>query len=142
MSLLSTENNIFGYVAPGWESVQRKFEQNLKDGHDIGGSLCIYYRGGCVVNLIGGWKDAKTKQEPYTPDTLQLVFSTSKGVAAAAAALCVEKGWLDYQEPVVKYWPEFGANEKEVRMQIFLTLDIPNSTVHCFLITKMKSKTF
>ncbi|CAF3927005.1 unnamed protein product, partial [Rotaria sp. Silwood1] len=113
MSLSSSDNNVFGHVAPGWESVRTKFEQNLTDGHDIGASLCVYHLGECVVNLIGGWKDAKTKKEPYTPDTLQLIFSTSKGVAAAAAALCVEKGWLDYQAPVAKYWPEFGVNGKE-----------------------------
>ncbi|CAF3016646.1 unnamed protein product [Rotaria sp. Silwood2] len=99
MFFSSSDNNVFGHVAPGWESVCTKFEQNLTDGHDIGASLCIYHLGECVVNLTGGWKDAKTKKEPYTPDTLQLIFSTSKGVAAAAVALCVEKDWLDYQAP-------------------------------------------
>ncbi|CAF3032952.1 unnamed protein product [Rotaria sp. Silwood2] len=113
MSSSSSDNNVFGYVAPGWESVRTKFEQNLIDGVDTGASLCIYHLGECVVNLAGGWKDAKTKKEPYTPDTLQLVFSTSKGIAAAAVALCVEQGLLDYEAPVAKYWPEFGVNGKE-----------------------------
>ncbi|CAF1432312.1 unnamed protein product [Adineta ricciae] len=114
MSVESNNNsNVFGHVAAGWESIRAVFEQNLNEGLDVGASLCIYYRGECVVNLAGGWKDAKTKQKPYTPDTLQLVFSTSKGIAAAAVALCVEKGWLDYQTPVAQYWPEFGANGKQ-----------------------------
>ncbi|CAF3752809.1 unnamed protein product [Rotaria sp. Silwood1] len=114
MSSSSNDNNVFGQVAPGWEKVRTKFEQNLTDGSDAGASLCIYHLGECVVNLTGGWKDAETKKEPYTPDTLQLVFSTSKGIAAAAVALCVEKGWLDYEAPVAKYWPEFSVNGKEV----------------------------
>jgi CubicO group peptidase (beta-lactamase class C family) len=35
---------------------------------------------------------------------------------AAAIALCVERGWLDYDTPVAKYWPEFAANGKQVRL--------------------------
>ena len=114
MSFTSSNNNVFGHVASGWDSVRTVFEQNIIDGHDIGASLCIYHRGECVVNLTGGWKDAKSKKEPYTSDTLQLVFSVSKGITAAALALCVEKGWLDYQAPVAQYWPEFGVNGKQV----------------------------
>ena len=116
MSLPSSNNNhVFGHVASGWESVRTVFEQNLTDGLDVGASLCVYHQGECVVNLAGGWKDVKTKKEPYTLDTLQLVFSVSKGIAAVALALCVEKGWLDYQAPVAQYWPEFGVNGKQVR---------------------------
>ncbi len=111
----STANkNTHGYVAPSWESVRSVFEQNFVDELDIGASLCVYHRGECVVDLYGGWRDPQTKKEPYTSDTLQLIFSTSKGVMAAAIALCVERGWLDYDAPVAKYWPEFAANGKEV----------------------------
>ena len=117
MSLSSSNNtNIRGHVTPGWESVRTVFEQNIIDGLDVGASLCVYYQGECVVNLAGGWKDVKTKKEPYTLDALQVVFSVSKGIVAAAVALCVERGWLDYQAPVIKYWPEFGANGKQVRI--------------------------
>lgn len=115
---MSTTNdyNINGYVAPNWEKVRTAFEQNIIDGLDIGASLCIYYRGECVVDLYGGWKDIQTKKEPYTSDTLQVVFSLSKGVIGAAIALCVERGWLDYDTPIAKYWPEFGVNGKEVEL--------------------------
>jgi CubicO group peptidase (beta-lactamase class C family) len=112
----SNNNNINGYVAPNWENVRAAFEQNIIDGLDIGASLSIYYRGECVVDLYGGWKDIQTKIEPYTPDTLQLIFSSSKGVIAAAIALCVERDWLNYDVPVAKYWPEFGVNGKEVEL--------------------------
>ncbi|CAF3102955.1 unnamed protein product [Rotaria sp. Silwood2] len=113
MSSSSSDIHVFDHVASGWESVRAKFEQNLVDGVDVGACLCVHHLGECVVNLSGGWRDGKTKKEPYTPDTLQLIFSTSKGIAAAAAALCVESGWLDYQAPVAKYWPEFAVNGKE-----------------------------
>jgi len=111
----STANkNTHGYVAPSWENVRSVFEQNFVDELDIGASLCVYHRGECVVDLYGGWRDPQTKKEPYTSDALQLIFSTSKGVMAAAIALCVERGWLDYDAPVAKYWPEFAVNGKEV----------------------------
>ncbi|UJR08147.1 hypothetical protein I4U23_012423 [Adineta vaga] len=115
MSILlnNNNNNICGYVAEKWQSVQDAFEQNFNDGLDIGASLSIYYRGKCVVDLYGGWKDFEKKNKPYTSDTLQLVFSTSKGILSAAIALCVEKGWLDYDATITKYWPEFGQNGKE-----------------------------
>jgi CubicO group peptidase (beta-lactamase class C family) len=117
MSLMannSNTSNIHGYVAPGWESIRSAFEQNFVEGLDMGASFSFYYRGQCVVDLCGGWKDAQTKQDPYTSDTLQLVYSVSKGVMAAAIALCVERGWLDYDAPVAKYWSEFAANGKQV----------------------------
>jgi CubicO group peptidase (beta-lactamase class C family) len=118
MSSALNNNNIhvYGHTAYGWESVRSVFEQNLIDELDIGASLCIYYRGECVVDLCGGWKDPQTKIEPYTPDTLQLVFSTSKGIIAAAIALCVDRGWLDYDAPIAQYWPEFASNGKQVEM--------------------------
>jgi CubicO group peptidase (beta-lactamase class C family) len=120
----NNNNHVFGHVAQGWEAVRSVFEQNLIDELDIGASLCVYYQGECVVNLCGGWKDRQTKKELYTPDTLQLVFSTSKGVIAAAAALCVEKGWLDYNAPVAQYWPEVAANEKQVEVIYELHMSI------------------
>ena len=110
----NTNNHVHGYVAQGWERIRTAFEQNFIDQLDVGASLCIYHRGTCVVDLYGGWKDTETKKEPYTFDTLQLVFSTSKGVMAAAIALCVERGWLQYDHPVARYWPEFAANGKQV----------------------------
>jgi CubicO group peptidase (beta-lactamase class C family) len=112
----NNNNNVYGYVAPNWESVRSAFEQNIIDGLDIGASLSIYHRGECVVELYGGWKDRQTRKEPYTPDTLQLSLSISKGILAAAVALCVERGWLNYDAPVAQYWPEFGANGKEVEL--------------------------
>ena len=115
LSTLKNNSYVYGSVEHGWESIRSVFEQNLIDELDIGVGLCIYYQGRCVVDLCGGWKDVQTKTIPYTPDTLQLVYSTSKGIVAAAVALCVDRGWLDYNAPVAQYWPEFAANGKQVR---------------------------
>ena len=114
----SSNDHVRGYVAQGWERIRTAFEQNFIEQLDIGASLCIYHRGICVVDLCGGWKDTETKTEPYTPETLQLVFSTSKGIIAAAIALCVQRGWLHYDHPVARYWPEFAANGKQVSCRV------------------------
>jgi hypothetical protein len=67
--VLSMTNNdhVYGHVAHGWESVRSIFEKNLIDGLDIGASVCIYYRGKCVVDLCGGWKDVETKKNLIHP---------------------------------------------------------------------------
>lgn len=51
-----------------------------------------------VVDLWGGYRDLD-KHLPWEEDTLVLVFSTTKG-------------FLDYDEKVAKYWPEFSQNGK------------------------------
>jgi CubicO group peptidase (beta-lactamase class C family) len=104
--------NIRGTTATGWEPVRDLFKQNFAQGLDTGASVAIYHQGQLVVDLSGGWFD-QSRTKPYDSDTLQLVFSTSKGVVAAAAALCVQQGLLDYSALVTKYWPEYGQNGKE-----------------------------
>jgi CubicO group peptidase (beta-lactamase class C family) len=102
----------YGHVAPGWEPVYDAFAHNLDSGDDIGAGCAVYHRGELVVDLVGGWRDRKQEQ-PYTPDTLQLVFSCTKGITSLAVAMCVDRGLLDYNAPVSHYWPEFGQHGKE-----------------------------
>ncbi|CAF4711657.1 unnamed protein product, partial [Rotaria magnacalcarata] len=63
-------------------------------------------------DLWGGWFD-QSRTKPYDHNTLQYVFSTSKGLVAIAVALCVQRGLLDYSALVKTYWPEYGQNGKE-----------------------------
>ncbi|CAF1142649.1 unnamed protein product [Adineta ricciae] len=104
--------NIYGITAPGWEFVRDLFMQNFVEEKDLGAAVSIYHQGHLAVNLRGGWFD-ESKTIPYHDGALQLVFSTTKGVVAMAAALCVQRGLLDYSALVTKYWPEYGQNGKE-----------------------------
>jgi CubicO group peptidase (beta-lactamase class C family) len=108
----NTELQIHGITANGWEFVRDLFRQNFVQERDLGGSVAIYHQGKLVVDLWGGWFD-KSQTKPYDNDTLQLVFSTSKGLVAVAVALCVQRGLLDYSELVTKYWPEYGQKGKQ-----------------------------
>lgn len=98
-------------VEPGWEPVRDVMVANLESGMDRGAGCAVYHRGRLVVDLVGGHRD-KAGDVPYDDDTLQLVFSTTKGITSIAVAMCVERGLLDYSERVSTYWPEFAANGK------------------------------
>ena len=104
--------NIDGTIANGWEFVRPLFKENFVEQRDLGASIAIYHQGELVVDISGGWFDS-SQTKPYDDNTLQLVFSTTKGVTAIAVALCVQKGLLYYDELVAKYWPEYGQNGKE-----------------------------
>ena len=103
--------NIGGTVAGGWDAVRQAFEANLASGDETGCAVSVYHRGQKVVDLWGGHFDQQGTK-PYTDDTLQLVFSTTKGITAIAVAMCVERGLLSYDEKVSTYWPEFAAQGK------------------------------
>ena len=88
------------------------FSALIESKQDIGAGVALFYRGECVVNMTGGYFDNKMSA-PYDEKTLQLVFSTTKGVTALAVAMCVERGLLSYEEPVSLFWPEFAAHGKQ-----------------------------
>ena len=71
----------------------------------------VYHRGAKVVDIWGGSFD-RAGDRPYDDSTLQLVFSTTKGIVAIAVAMCVQRGLIDYDEKVATYWPEFAAHGK------------------------------
>jgi CubicO group peptidase (beta-lactamase class C family) len=65
-----------------------------------------------VVDLWGGRREARGS-DPWGEDTLVMVYSTSKGMAAIAVAVAHSRGLLDFDAPVARYWPEFAANGKD-----------------------------
>ncbi|WP_329265400.1 beta-lactamase family protein [Streptomyces sp. NBC_01478] len=102
---------IDGEVAAGFEPVREAFEANFSQHGDIGAAVCVYQYGRPVVDLWGGVADPDTGR-PWTRDTLQLVYSATKGATTTAAHMLAERGALDLDAPVAKYWPEFAANGK------------------------------
>ncbi|MFG3099646.1 serine hydrolase domain-containing protein [Streptomyces sp. NPDC048182] len=102
---------ISGEVAPGFETVRAAFAENFTRHGDLGAAVCVYRNGHPVVDLWGGVADAETGR-PWTRDTLQLVYSATKGTTATAVHMLVKRGALDLDAPVAKYWPEFAANGK------------------------------
>jgi CubicO group peptidase (beta-lactamase class C family) len=99
-----------GTVAAGWEAVEAAFHGNFETGEETGAAVSVYHGGRKVVDLWGGSFDGGDR--PYDDSTLQLVFSTTKGITAIAVGICVQRGLLEYGAPVTKYWPEFAAHGK------------------------------
>ena len=102
---------IGGTVEPGFEGVRAAFERNFREHGEVGAGTALYVGGRKVVDLWGGWADTEATT-PYGEDTLQLVFSSTKGPTALLAHMLAERGELDIDAPVAEYWPEFAAAGK------------------------------
>lgn len=102
---------IGGTVAPGFEPVREQFMVNFARRGELGAACAAYVRGEKVVDLWGGFRD-RARTEPWEQDTMVMVYSTSKGVAATAIALAQSRGLLDYDAAVASFWPEFAAADK------------------------------
>jgi CubicO group peptidase (beta-lactamase class C family) len=101
---------VHGHVSLGFEAVLEAFATNF-DRRELGGACCIYHRGKKVVDLWGGIRNQQTG-EPWEGETMVLVHSTTKGLAAMTLALAHSRGWLDYEAPVCRYWSEFAQEGK------------------------------
>jgi CubicO group peptidase (beta-lactamase class C family) len=102
---------IGGLVEPGFEAVRDAFAHNHEVGRETGSAFCLHVGGHKVVDIYGGHFDRKATR-PYDADTLQLVFSSTKGATAACANLLAQRGQLDLAAPVATYWPEFAQGGK------------------------------
>ncbi len=103
--------DIHGYVSCGFEAVREAFVENFVRRRELGGACCAFVRGEKVVDLWGGIRNKRTG-EPWNEDTMVIVYSTTKGLAAMTLAIAHSRGWLDYEERASTYWPEFAQNGK------------------------------
>ncbi len=102
---------ISGHVAPKFEMVKTVFEENFAKRGEWGGSVCVWHDGEVVADLWGGIADKTTGSE-WQRDTINTVFSATKGMVAACFLVLADRGKLDYDEKVTTYWPEFAAAGK------------------------------
>ncbi|MER7926224.1 serine hydrolase domain-containing protein [Streptomyces sp. NPDC096057] len=104
--------DVNGLVAEGFEPVGEAFAANFEVRGDRGAAVTVYRHGHRVVDLWAGTKDVDGTA-PWERGTAQIVRSATKGVAAAAFLLLAQRGELDLDAPVGKYWPEYKAAGKE-----------------------------
>jgi CubicO group peptidase (beta-lactamase class C family) len=103
---------IAGSVCAGFEAVRDAFAENFSSRNELGAAFCLYRAGRKVADLWGGIRNAATG-EPWEEDTMVLVYSATKGLAAMVMAVAHSRGWLDFEERISTYWPEFAQNGKE-----------------------------
>lgn len=108
----SAKRKIGGYVAEGYEAVEDAFIENFRHRNELGAACCVYHKGEKVVDLWGGIRNVATG-EPWEEDTMVVVYSTTKGLSAMTLAMAHSRGWLDFDERVSAYWPEFAQKGKE-----------------------------
>ena len=101
-----------GDVGRGFESVREAFAENFARRGEFGGACCVYRRGEKIVDLWGGVRNKGTG-EPWERDTMVVVHSATKGLAAMTLAIAHSRGWLDYDARVATYWPQFAQRGKE-----------------------------
>ena len=108
--IFANTHNYQGVVDPRFQDLAQLFSrlQDARVSHG-GAALTVYFQGQKVVDIFTGKKSAT---ENWTEDTLSVCYSTGKGVIATLAHILVSEGFLDYDTPIVQYWPEFGQNGK------------------------------
>ncbi|MEM7136951.1 MAG: serine hydrolase domain-containing protein [Myxococcota bacterium] len=102
--------DIHGYTHPDFRSLRDTVRWCAPSGAG-GAAIAVYHRGELVAEVSAGTRDRAGT--PFEPDTLSLSMSTGKGVMATLLHILVDQGVVSLEDPVAKYWPEFGRNGKE-----------------------------
>jgi CubicO group peptidase (beta-lactamase class C family) len=111
VSLASRQGMIEGQCDRGFRGVLEAFTENFESRGEVGASLALTVEGRTVVDLWGGRK--AVEGEPWGRDTISIVFSCTKGASALCAHMAADRGLLDFDAPVTRYWPEFGQAGKD-----------------------------
>ncbi|MDF3305428.1 serine hydrolase domain-containing protein [Rhodococcus sp. T2V] len=97
------------HVDPRFLPLADRFFAMYRQPQHGGGALTAYFRGEKVLDIWAGWAD---RDRRWDRDTVALSFSTGKGVASTVVHRLAERRLIDYDAPVARYWPEFGAAGK------------------------------
>jgi CubicO group peptidase (beta-lactamase class C family) len=116
---MSPAHDVKGFTAPGFERVaetlgtgagltlgDRERRADLGEG---GGAFCAYVDGACVVDI---WTGVAGPGRAWEEDTRAVIMSSTKGMTTLCAHMLEDRGELDLDAPVVRYWPEFGQAGK------------------------------
>jgi CubicO group peptidase (beta-lactamase class C family) len=124
--------DIIGTWDPRFEGVVTTLSSSLDVGTDVGAAVAVYLEGEPVVDIWGGYVD-EAHSAPWDRDTITNVWSTTKTMTFLCALMLADRGELDFQSPVARYWPEFAAGGKsavEVRHLMSHTAGLAGWTEH------------
>jgi CubicO group peptidase (beta-lactamase class C family) len=94
------------------QRVRAAFEENFTRGLEVGAAVSVWIDGEEALSLHGGWRDA-ARSQAWTPDTLVLIWSATKGLASACVLHVLEQRGVPLEARVAEFWPEFGQCGKE-----------------------------
>jgi CubicO group peptidase (beta-lactamase class C family) len=107
-----TSGSLHGQLDARFEPLRDVIEDSLVSGADCGLSLAVDVDGQTVVDVWGGFAD-EARTRPWERDTIVNVWSTTKTVTSLAVLMLADRGLVDLDAPVARYWPEFAAQGKE-----------------------------
>ena len=110
---MTLPEGIQGSCDPRFDEIPRILAEQLATGAHHGVAVAVRHRGEPVVDVWGGRRGQPGAETPWTEDTMAVSFSTTKGPAALALHMAMERAGVDYDTPVAKVWPEFGKNGKD-----------------------------
>ena len=103
---------IHGFCEPAFEAVREAFEANFRIEDELGACTAVVLDGCTVVDLWGGWRD-RGRTQPWERDTIVCMMSVAKAVSATCLHMLVDRGLIDLDAPVARYWPEFAQGGKQ-----------------------------
>jgi len=109
---MSTDIPFDGTCDSRFGPVKDAFLTNFRAHGEIGARVAVLRDGETVVDLWGGHTTV-ARDTRWDARTLVCCMSVSKGVTALAAHLLADRGLLDVDAPVARYWPEFAQAGKQ-----------------------------
>ncbi|MGI6798678.1 serine hydrolase domain-containing protein [Gordonia sihwensis] len=103
---------VSGTCVSAFEPVRDLFAAKLESGDEVGACLAVVSGDDMVVDLWGGTADVPSGRV-WERDTLANTYSLTKTMTALAVLLLADRGEVDLDAPVARYWPEFGAAGKQ-----------------------------
>ncbi len=100
-----------GTTTDKFASLREQLEKNLDSGDDVGASVAVFHNEELVCDIWGGYVD-EAQSAPWVENTLVNVWSTTKTMTFLVALMLHDRGLLDFDAPVARYWPEFAHNGK------------------------------
>ena len=104
-----------GQYDPEFQPVVDAFIENFKVEDEIGAACSIVQNGKTVVDIWGGWCNGEMNK-PWVDSTTVCMMSVAKGITAICFNMLMDRGLVNPDDPVIKYWPEYGQNGKEATL--------------------------
>ncbi|MEY4640442.1 MAG: hypothetical protein RLZZ227_436 [Pseudomonadota bacterium] len=101
-----------GRYEPAYSAVADAFVENFSVEDEVGAAVSVVRDGKCVVDLWGGWRNSALSA-PWDAHTTVCMMSVAKGITAICFNMLIDRGLVHPNDPVIKYWPEYGRNGKE-----------------------------
>src|SRR5215469_10101797 len=97
-----------GRAEDRFDAVRDAFAQVLAEQAGTGAAVAAWWDGAWVVDLWGGWANAAATR-PWRADSIVQPYSVSKPFAAISALVLADRGQLELDAPVQRWWPRFTA---------------------------------